>query len=158
MPYRVPCRCSEADVPPEQEGETIPINVRLVARILALMLALLALLHGYWATVGRDSLRIVMDSAEVPAPPPWSVWLVVALLVVGVLLILGRVGDWGDFVPQWMFSVGCWTMVVSFSLAALINFFDGTTTIERTVFGPLALLLALGTLLVSLSPKRARQR
>ena len=51
--------------------------------------------------------------------------------------------------------MGCWTMVVSFSLAAVINFFDGTTTIERTVFGPLAFLLALGTLLVSLSPRRA---
>jgi len=46
-------------------------------------------------------------------------------------------------------------MVVSFSLAAVINFFGGTTTIERTVFGPLAFVLALGTLLVSLSPRRA---
>ncbi len=132
------------------------MNVRLVARIVALMLALLALIHGYWATAGRESLRTVLDSAEVPIPPPWAVWLVAGLLVVGALLMLARVGDWGDFVPQWMLSVGCWTMVVSFSLAALINFFDGTTTIERTVFGPLALLLALGSLLVSVSPRRAR--
>ena len=132
------------------------MNVRLVARIVALMLALLALIHVYWATAGRESLRTVLDSAEVPNPPPWAVWLVAGLLVVGALLMLARVGDWGDSVPQWMLSVGCWTMVVSFSLAAVINFFDGTTTIERAVFGPLALLLALGSLLVSVSPRRAR--
>lgn len=121
------------------------------------MLGILSLIHGYWATAaGRESLRTVLDAAEVPIPPPWAVWLVAGLLVVGALLMLGRVGDWGDSVPQWMFIVGCWTMVVSFSLAALINFFDGTTMVERTVFGPLALLLALGYLLVSLSPRRAR--
>ena len=92
------------------------MNVRLVARIVALMLALLALIHGYWATAGRESLRTVLDSAEVPIPPPWAVWLVAGLLVVGAFLMLARVGDWGDFVPQWMLSVGCWTMVVSWSL------------------------------------------
>ena len=131
------------------------MNVRLVARIVALLLVLLALIHGYWATAGKESLRTVLNSAEVPIPPPWAVWLVAGLLVVGALLMLARVGDWGGFVPPWMISVGCWTMVVSFSLAALINFFDGTTMIERTVFGPMALLLALGRLLVSVSPRRA---
>ena len=130
------------------------MTVRHIARLVALMLAILALIHGYWATAGRESLRTVLTSAEVPIPPPWAVWLVAGLLVVGALLVLGRAGDWGGFVPPWMFVVGCWTMVVSFSLAAVINFFDGTTTIERTVFGPLAFLLALGTLLVSLSPRR----
>ncbi|MBA2387600.1 MAG: DUF3995 domain-containing protein, partial [Acidimicrobiia bacterium] len=42
---------------------------------------------------------------------PWAVWLVAGLLVVGALLVLGRAGDWGGFVPPWMFVVGCWTMV-----------------------------------------------
>ena len=130
------------------------MTVRHIARLVALMLAILALIHGYWATAGRESLRTVLTSAEVPIPPPWAVWLVAGLLVVGALLVLGRAGDWGGFVPPWMFVVGCWTMVVSFSLAAVINFFGGTTTIERTVFGPLAFVLALGTLLVSLSPRR----
>ncbi|MGI9084764.1 MAG: DUF3995 domain-containing protein [Aeromicrobium sp.] len=128
--------------------------VHLVARLLALILILLALIHGYWATAGRESLRTFMRSAEVPVPPPWAVWLVAGLLVVGALLMLGRIGDWGGFMPQWLFVVGCWAMVVSFSMAALINFVDATTTIELTVFGPLALLLTVGTFLVALSPKR----
>jgi len=81
----------------------------------ALMLAMLALIHSYWATAGKESLRIVLRSAEVPIPPPWAVWLVAGLLVVGALLVLGRAGDWGGFVPPWMFVLGCWTMVVSFS-------------------------------------------
>jgi len=71
------------------------LTVRHIARLVALMLAILALIHGYWATAGRESLRTVLSSAEVPIPPPWAVWLVAGLLVVGALLVLGRAGDWG---------------------------------------------------------------
>ena len=76
------------------------MTVRHIARFVALMLAILALIHGYWATAGRESLRTVLSSAEVPIPPPWAVWLVAGLLVVGALLVLGRAGDWGGFVGR----------------------------------------------------------
>ncbi len=121
---------------------------------LASVLALIAVLHGYWALGGTWGLAEALGGPDKPVPPAWSIWLVTALLVAAVLVVLGRVGIWGRPMPSRLFTMGCWGLALALFLAALINF-QAHTTWERYGFGPFALALAIATALVARSPDRA---
>ena len=72
-----------------------------------------------------------------------------AALIVAALIVLGRAGYWGAAVPFGVFHWGAWVLVVAMALSALANFASSSSW-ERFVMGPVALLLALLCLFVAL--------
>jgi hypothetical protein len=127
---------------------------RRVGMALGAILALIAVLHAYWALGGRWGLAEALGGPDKPVPPAWLIWVVTALLVLAVLVVLGRVGFWGRQWPGWLFAWGSWGLATALFLAALINF-SGQTKWERLGFGPFCLLLAAATAVVARSPQRA---
>lgn len=130
------------------------MTAQRTARILATVLALLAILHAYWALGGQWGLSAALGGPPAPVPPSWAMWLVVGLLVIGTLVPLGRVGTWGQRVPQWLFGFACWGLALVLVLVAVINAL-GRTWLERLAFAPFALLLAAAAAVVARAPRRA---
>lgn len=125
-----------------------------LARLLTAVLTLLAVLHAYWALGGQWGLEAALGGPTAAVPPAWSIWLVVVFLLLGASVPLGRIGAWGRGLPDWLFEIGCWGLVVVLVLVAVINA-TGRTWTERLAFAPFALLLASAAGVVARSPRRA---
>ena len=74
----------------------------------------------------------------------------VVIWLVAAIVILGRVGIGIVPLPAWVTSVGAWVLVALSALGALVNFASSSRW-ERFGWGPLALVLALLSLMVALS-------
>jgi hypothetical protein len=80
-------------------------------------------------------------------------WLVATLLVAAALVVLGRLGIWGQRLPRWIFIAGIWGLVAALLMAAFLNL-RAVTVWERFVFAPFSLVLALGAAYVAGGPQR----
>jgi hypothetical protein len=89
--------------------------------------------------------------------------MVAMLLCAAALVILGRLGLWGQWLPRWPFVAGAWTLVVVFGARVVgdlrwFGLFKRTTGTQFScwdnwLYVPLSGLLALAALLVARSAR-----
>ncbi len=131
----------------------------------AVMLGLAAL-HVYWAGGGRWGSDVIIpkrDGEPLFVPSPAGTLMVAALLTAAALVLLGRLGLWGHWLPRWLFAAGAWTLVMVFAARVVGDFrwFGLFKRITGTPFAwwdtrlyvPLCALLALAALLVASSSR-----
>jgi len=139
---------------------------RIVGTMAAGVLVGLGTLHCYWAAGGRWATDVTIPKRggePLFTPGPAGTLLVALLLYAAALVLLGRLGIWGRWLPRWLFVAGTWTLVVVFSSRVVGDFqwfglfkrVTGTPFAwwDSWVYVPLCALLALAALLVaSLEP------
>ena len=138
--------------------------VRGVAMLAAAVLFSLAALHVYWAGGGRWGSDVAIPKRGAQplfAPGPAATLIVAALLLAAALVLLGRVGLWGSWIPHWIFVASSWTLVVVFAArvvrdlqwVGLFKRVRGTPFAWRDtcLYLPLAGLIALAALLVAMN-------
>jgi hypothetical protein len=139
--------------------------IRILGIVLAVIFALLSLLHVYWAVGGRFARGAAIPTAAAGSgarllhPSPFGTLLVAAAFFAAVLVVLGRVKILGAVVPVWIFSAGTWAIALLFLLRAIgdfryVGFFksvSGTTFArwDTILFSPLCLFVALAAFLIS---------
>jgi hypothetical protein len=129
----------------------------------AAILAVIGVLHVYWAAGGKSGGVAIPERNGVPAfTPTKAVTLGVALLLfTAAALVLGRLGLWGGALPSWMFRVGVWGVLVVFIARAvgdfrLVGLFKRIRNSrfahwDTILFTPLCLLIAALLLVVARS-------
>jgi hypothetical protein len=136
----------------------------VVGVVAAAVLLALGTLHVYWATGGSWGTDVAIPTHEGRprfVPNIASTLTVAALLWAAALVLLGRVGLWGEWLPRWLFTAGTWTLVVVFGGRVVGDFrwFGLFKRMTRTRFAwwdtwlyvPLCALLAGAALLVAAS-------
>jgi hypothetical protein len=136
--------------------------IRILGLVLAVIFALLSLLHLYWAAggkFGRGAVIPTVGSARLLSPSPFVTILVAAALFAAMLVSLGRVKILGAVVPVWIFYVGTWVISLLFLLRAIgdfryVGFFksvSGTSFArwDTILFSPLCLFIAVAAFLIS---------
>ena len=136
----------------------------VVGIVAAVVLLALGTLHVYWATGGSWGTDVAIPTREGRprfVPNIASTLTVAALLWAAALVLLGRVGVWGEWLPRWLFTGGTWTLVVVFGGRVVGDFrwFGLFKRMTRTRFAwwdtwlyvPLCALLAGAALLVAAS-------
>ncbi|MCI0635444.1 MAG: DUF3995 domain-containing protein [Actinobacteria bacterium] len=124
----------------------------------------LGVLHTYWAAGGQWGTDVTIpkrDGAPLFTPGPAGTLLVAVLLCAAALVLLGRVGVWGRWLPRWLFVAGTWTLVAVFGGRVVGDFqwFGLFKRVKGTPFAwwdtrlyvPLCALLAFAALLVARS-------
>ena len=134
-------------------SEMTPISAKRTAYVLVSLLGAVAILHAYWALGGTWGLQIAVGAGN-PLPPPIASAAVTFLLIGATLVVLGRVGMWGESVPAWLFRWGTWVLCVVLIAVAVMNFTTGRPW-ERWGFAPFAALLAALAAAVARSRGRA---
>jgi len=135
---------------------------RAVGIAAAAILIILGALHVYWASGGRWGTAVAVPTRDGQphfAPGIASTLTVAALLWAAALVLLGRLGLWGRWLPRWPFDAGTWTLVVVFGGRVVGDFrwfglFKRTTGTrfawwDTWLYVPLCALLALAALLVA---------
>ena len=138
--------------------------VRGVAMLAAAVLFSLAALHVYWAGGGRWGSDVAVPKRGAQplfVPGPAATLIVAALLLAAALVLLGRVGLWGSWMPLWIFVAGSWTLAVVFAArvvgdlrwVGLFKRVRGTPFAwwDTWLYVPLAGLLALAAMLVAIN-------
>ena len=128
----------------------------------------IAALHALWATGAawpfrdRQGLADVIWGGPVSTfPSPAATLVVTVLLGAAALLVLGRGGVWGGWVPRWVLSAGTWTVAAVLFLRTIFYWpaSIGSDAInadwEAALFSPLCLVLALLCAIVARSNVRA---
>lgn len=137
--------------------------IRILGFVLALLFALLGLLHVYWAGGGRFGRGVAIPTAgggeRLLNPSPFGTILVAAALFAATLVVLGRLKIWGAVVPGWIFYAGTWVISGLFLLRAIgdfryVGFFksvSGTAFArwDTMLFSPLCLFIAIAAFLIS---------
>lgn len=137
---------------------------RVVGIVAAAVLLGLGALHVYWAGGGRwgtDATVPTRDGDRVFVPSSAATLIVAMLLFAASLVILGRLGLWGQWLPRWPFVAGAWTLVVVFGARVVgdlrwFGVFKRTTGTQFSwwdtwLYIPLSGLLAMAALLVASS-------
>ena len=89
--------------------------------------------------------------ARIPSRLRIASAVAVVVWAVAAVIILGRAGVLDVPLPQVVLDIGAWALVVLSGLGALVNFASSSPW-ERFGWGPLALALALLSLVVATSP------
>jgi len=137
---------------------------RVVGIVAAAVLLGLGALHVYWAGGGRWGTDVTVptrDGNRVFVPSSAATLMVAILLCAASLVILGRLGLWGQWLPRWPFVAGAWTLVVVFGARVVgdlrwFGLFKRTTGTQFSwwdtwFYIPLSGLLAMAALLVASS-------
>ena len=137
---------------------------RVVGIVAAAVLLGLGALHVYWAGGGRWGTDVTVptrDGNRVFVPSLAATLTVAMLLCAAALVILGRLGLWGQWLPRWPFVAGVWTLVVVFGARVVgdlrwFGLFKRTTGTQFSwwdtwLYIPLSGLLAMAALLVASS-------
>jgi hypothetical protein len=135
---------------------------RVVGTLAATVLVALGALHCYWAAGGGWATDVTIpkrDGAPLFTPGPFGTLLVAVLLYAAALVLLGRLGIWGRWLPRWVFVVGTWTLVVVFGgrvvgdlqWFGLFKRMTGTPFAwwDTWVYVPLCMLLAVAALFIA---------
>jgi hypothetical protein len=138
---------------PEDSGIMDSWRKSKAGYVLASSLIVVAGLHAFWALGGSWGLQTAIGEGN-PLPPRLVIWTVVLMLTGAVLVVLGRVGLWGNSLPAWIFSVGTWSLCAALIVVAGANFTTGRPW-DVWVFAPLSLLLAALAGVVARSARRA---
>jgi hypothetical protein len=124
-------------------------TVRGVAIMTAIGLAIVAAFQVALA-LGVPWGRAAYGGTSETLPPELRVASTVAAIVwlLAAAVILGRAGYWGS--PRWaaIFRRGTWLVAGLLGLGALVNFASSSPW-ERFGWGPLALLLAIGCVVLA---------
>lgn len=137
--------------------------IRFLGILLAVVFAILSLLHIFWAAGGR-----LGGSAAVPSgvngerlfnPSTFSTILVAAALLLAMLVVLGRIGIWGGNLPAWIFHLGASGISLLFLLRAIgdfryLGFFKSVTETDfarwdTLLYSPLCLFIAAVAFLIN---------
>lgn len=137
---------------------------RVVGMLAAAVLFGLGALHVYWAAGGRWATGVsVPQRDDHPAfvPGRAATLIVAALLFAAGLVLLGRLGIWGTWMPRWLFAFGAWTLVVVFAgrvvgdlrLFGIFKRVTGTPFAwwDTRLYTPLSAMLAIAALLVAVN-------
>ena len=137
---------------------------RGVGILAAAVLLGLGALHAYWAAGGEWGTDVTIpkrDGRPLFTPGPAGTLVVAALLCAAALVLLGRVGVWGSWLPGSLFVAGAWTLVAVFAGRVVGDFqwFGLFKRITGTPFAcwdtwlyvPLCALLAVAALFVACS-------
>ena len=137
---------------------------RGVGVLAAAVLFVLSAVHVYWAAGGRWATAVsVPQRNDRPAfvPGASATLIVAALLFAAALVLLGRLGSWGSSLPQWIFVLGTWMLVVVFAarvvgdlrLFGIFKRVKGTSFAwwDTRLYTPLSAMLALASLLVAIN-------
>ncbi len=124
------------------------------AYTLSLALAILSVLHLYWAFGGTWGFAAALGREQIEATGILRVaaGAVAIALAVAAAGVLGRVGIWGRSLPWPLFSWGMWALVSALFLATLPNL-TGRTWLERLLFAPIALVLGVLALTIARSTR-----
>ena len=135
---------------------------RVVGILAAGVLLGLGALHAYWAAGGQWGTDVTIpkrDGAALFTPGPAGTLLVAVLLCAAALVLLGRVGVWGRWLPRWPFLAGTWTLAAVFGGRVVGDFqwfglskrMTGTSFAwwDTWLYVPLCALLAFAALLVA---------
>lgn len=129
------------------------------------ILLAIALLHVYWVAGGRWGVAVSLPEefaggGQAFTPPPVATLGVAVALVLAVLVLLGRLGLWGGFLPAHLFSWGAWGVALAFVLRSVGDFkyFGLLKKVRGTrfarwddrLFSPLCLFLGFAATLVAL--------
>lgn len=130
---------------------------KLSAYFFALLVSLAALLHLYWVLGGTWFLYEASGGAIEPGAtfsPLLKLigWAMIAGLLLAAVLALGRAGIILQNWPQWIFLVSSWGMAALMLLGAVFNFII-PRFLDRFVFGPIFLLLAILLIIIALPGK-----
>ncbi len=145
----------------------------LLARVAAIaagaVFGAIAALHAVWAAGGAWPFRdrqgmadVVWGDAVSTFPSPAATLAVTVLLGAAALLVLGRGGVWGRWVPRWVFSAGTWTVAAVLFLRTIFYWpaSIGSDAInadwELALFSPLCLVLGLLCAIVARSKCQVR--
>ena len=137
---------------------------RGVGMLAAAVLFGLGALHAYWAAGGRWATGVsVPQRDDRPAFVPGSIvtLIVAALLLAAGLVMLGRLGIWGTWMPRWLFALGAWTLVAVFvarvigdlRLFGIFKRVTGTSFAwwDTRLYTPLSAMLAIAALIVAVN-------
>ncbi len=119
------------------------------------VLAAIAALHITWAAGStwpfsdKEALsQTVWGGPASTFPSPAATMAVSGLIIVAILLVTGRAGLWGSWVPEWVFALGSWGVATVLLLRALVLGIpaigsDAENRVwELALYSPLCLLLA----------------
>ena len=127
-----------------------------LALLTAGLLLVFSGLHIYWAAGGRwgiDAALPEINGKRAITPPSMVTLFVAVALFAAALVVLGRLGIWGYFMPQWIFFWGIWALAIIFMLRAVgdfrfLGFFKRIHTTkfaywDTVLFSPLCFLMAM---------------
>ena len=125
-------------------------GVRVAASLLWRSLVVAAGLHAYWALGGTWAVKEASGGAYSDAAASLRIQsaVIATLLVVACLVVRARAGLWQPLVSGRVIGVAMWVLTAVLGLTAVANV-AAATNWERFVIGPLALALALLSLIVS---------
>ena len=141
-----------ADLP----TRTAPGAARAAGFVVAAALLVVSAFQFFWAsgaTWGAAE-ALGVDDVEPTLALQVGSGIIGALLVGAALIVLGRIGVWGERLPGWIFHWGTWAIAGALLLVAVQNF-AAETTWERFAWGPIGLVLGVLTVLVARSPGRS---
>jgi hypothetical protein len=95
------------------------------------------------------------DAAELATGRRIASGVVAIVLIAGAFAVLGRAGCWRLAVPVGLLRWSTWGLTILLALSGLGNLASSSTW-ERFLNGPLALLLALACLVVALGSRETR--
>jgi hypothetical protein len=136
--------------------------IRFLALALASLFIFVGLFHGYWASggaIGRGAAVPTVGGNRLFDPSPLATLAVAAALIIAALVVLGRVGTWGQSIPPWIFRFGTYGLSFVFAVRAVgdleyVGFFkivSGTDFArwDTWVYSPVCLFIAATALLIS---------
>lgn len=134
------------------------MTAKASAHVLGGALGALAGLHLYWALGGEWGLAGALGRDHVDATNEIraAAGVVVVVLAVATAGVLARVGVWGGGLPWPLLKWGAWVLAGGLALVAVGNAMS-STSLERVVFAPAALALAVLATLVARSERPDRQ-
>jgi hypothetical protein len=139
--------------------------VDVIGLVAAMVMFGLGALHVYWAAGGRWGSAVAVPSRgedlRLFSPRPGATLIVAALLFAAALVMLGRLGIWGQWFPRWFFLAGSWTIAIVFAARVLGDFrwFGLFKQVADTSFAwwdsrlyvPLCAMLALAAALMAIN-------
>jgi hypothetical protein len=136
--------------------------LRSLAIFLALIFAVLGLLHFYWAaggSLGGGAAIPSLAGEKVFTPSAFASATVGLLLLLGMYAFVGRIGYMTFGFPSWLFRLGTGVIALLFLLRAIgefhyVGFFKSIRDSEFAVwdtflFSPLCLFIAVSAFLIS---------
>lgn len=118
-----------------------------------------------WPFSDKERLaEVVWGGSASTFPSPAATLAVVVLLGTAVLLVTGRAGLWGAWVPSWVFWIGTWGVAAVLILRALLFGFAaiGSDAVNRTwelaLYTPLCLVIGGLCLVVASNGSRSRPK
>ena len=130
--------------------------IRILGILLAVIFAVISLLHLYWAmggAFGRGVAVPTRGATRVFEPSAGGTILVAFAFLLAIAVILGQLRLFGEIAPRWLFRWGTWAIALIFFLRAvgefrLIGFFKKVNDTpfalwDTWLFSPLCLVIAI---------------